>query len=118
MTHSDLGQGRMDAAYRAQEWAPVLRAIKAMPGGQAEAFGLAKAMYPPPSRVDYRTRETQDWNSRQMAVIRVWAELVEAGLVAIIRPADGVNPDLTEVSQAGHDWLAQHDVPVGSGHLS
>jgi hypothetical protein len=118
MTHSEPGQGGMDAAYKAQERAPVLRAIEAMPGGQAEAFGLAEAMYPPPSKVDYRTRETRDWNNRQMAVIRVWAELVEAGLVTVIRPADGVNPDLTEVSQAGRDWLAQHHAPAGSGHLS
>jgi hypothetical protein len=107
----------MDAAYRAQAWAPVLHAIEAMPSGQADAFGLARTLYAKPLRVDYRTRETKDWSRSQLAVIHVWCDLVNAGLVEITRPADGVNPDLFVVSEAGHRWLAEHDTLTGSGKL-
>jgi hypothetical protein len=106
----------MDAAYRAQAWAPVLRAIEAMPVGQ-DAFGLAQTMYTAPLKVDYRTRETKDWSRSQMAVIRVWADLVIAGLVEITRPADGVHPDLFVVSEAGRRWLAEQDTLAGNGKL-
>lgn len=109
-------QDPLDAAYRAQAWAPVLRAIEAMPR-QADAFGLARTMYAAPLRVDYRTRETKDWSRSQMAVVLVWADLVGAGLVEITRPADGVNPDLFVVSEAGRRWLAGQDTLAGSGKL-
>lgn len=113
VTRSERDLAREDAVYRAQDWTPVLRAIEAMPDGQAKAFDLAAALYPAPSDaeggVDFRTRNTRDWSRHQMAVIRVWTDLVSAGLVEIISPADGINADLSVVSEAGHRWLMEHD---------
>ena len=45
--------------------------------------------------------------------MRVWVDLVEAGLVEIIIRADGVHGDLFTVSEAGHRWLAEHDALTG-----
>ena len=52
-----------------------------MPIGQANAFDLAETLYAAPLKVDFRTRETKDWSRSQMAVIRAWADMVNAGLV-------------------------------------
>ena len=100
----------------------MLRAIEAMPNGQAELFPLAESLYPPPlgpsGHVDNRTRVAHDWHSRRMAVMRVWIDLIEAGLVEIIIPADGLHPDLFRVSEAGRRWLAEHDALTGGDALS
>jgi hypothetical protein len=121
VTRSERDRAREEAVYRAQDWTPVLRAVEAMPDGQAEIFELAHAMYPPPlgagGRVDFRTRAAHEWYRNQLAVMRVWADLVEAGLVEIIIPADGVHGDLFIVSEAGHRWLVEHDTLTGGEGL-
>ena len=111
---SATGRARQ-AVYQAQDWTPVLRAVDVMPDGQAEIFELADAMYPPPRRGRSRGpsgASAPAWFC-QPAVMRVWADLVEAGLVEIIIPADGIHGDLFTVSEAGHRWLAEHDTLVG-----
>jgi hypothetical protein len=92
----------------------VLRAIEAMPNGQAELFSLAESPYPRPLArvVTWITeRRARDWQSRRMAVMRVWICLIEAGLVEIIIPADGMHPDLFKVSEAGRRWFAESTMP-------
>ena len=114
MTRSERDRAHDEAAYQAQEWTPVLRAIEAMPDGQAEIFPLAEKLYPAPTGprgyVDGRTRAARQWHRHKMAVIRVWTDLIEAGMVEIIIPADGMHPDLFRVSEAGRRWLAEHGV--------
>ena len=51
--------------------------------------------------------------SKPASRLRVWGDLVEAGLVEIIIPADGVHGDLFIVSEAGHRWLVEHDALTG-----
>ena len=48
----------------------------------------------------------------------VWIDLIEARLVEIIIPADGMHPDLFRVSEAGRRWLAEHDALTGDDALS
>jgi hypothetical protein len=112
-TRSERDRTREEAAYQAQEWTPVLRAIEAMPNGQAEIFPLTEILYPPPfgshGRVDNRTRAAREWNRHRLAVMRVWIDLVEGDLVEIIIPADGMHPDVFKVSESGHRWLNEHD---------
>jgi hypothetical protein len=119
VTRSERDLARDEVAYQAQEWTPVLRAIEAMPDGQAEVFPLAERLYPAPTgprgHVDGRTRAAREWHRQQMAVIRVWTDLIKAGLVEIIIPADGMHPDLFRVSEAGHRWLAAHDALTNGG---
>jgi hypothetical protein len=95
----------------------VLRAIEAMPNGWSEIFQLIDAMYPAPvgphGHVDARTRAGREWRRRWLAVMRVWGDLIQAGLVEIIIPADGLHPDLFRVSEAGHRWLSEHDAITG-----
>ena len=117
MTQNERHWARQKAVYDAQDWTPVLRALEAMPDGQAEVFELAEALYPPPldvsGHVDFRTRAAREWNRHRLAVVRVWVDLVEAGLVEIIIPADGMHGDLFRVSKAGHRWLVEHDSLTG-----
>jgi hypothetical protein len=121
VTRNERDRTREEAAYQAQEWTPVLRAIEAMPDGQAEIFPLAEVMYPPSlgrnGHVDNRTREAREWHRHWLAVMRVWIDLVEAGLVEIIIPADGMHPDLFRVSEAGRRWLTEHTALTGGDEL-
>jgi len=91
-----------------------MRAVKGMPdGGMCDVFQLIEAMYPPPAgprgHVDRRTREGREWDRQWLAVVRVWTDLVGAGLVEIVIPADGLHPDLFRLSDSGHRWLTAHD---------
>lgn len=117
MTRRERDLAREQAVYQAQDWTPVLRAVDAMQDGQAEISELAEAMYPASlnarGHLDFRMRTTRDWFCHFQAVMRVWVDLVEAGLVEIIIPADGIHGDLFTVSEAGHRWLAEHDTLVG-----
>jgi hypothetical protein len=108
---------REDAVYQAQEWTPVLRAIRAMPSGWSEFHQLLHAMYPPPlgprGHIDGRTRAAREWHRHYLAVMRVWLDLIAARLVEIVIPADGLHPDLFRVSETGNRWLAEHDSLTG-----
>jgi hypothetical protein len=88
VTRREHDQAREQAVYQAQDLTPVLRAVEARPDGQAEIFELADAMYPPPidarGYLDFRTRITRDWFCHHQAVMRVWVDLYEAGLIEII----------------------------------
>jgi hypothetical protein len=117
VTSSGRDLAREQGFYQAQDWTSLLRAIEAMPDGQAEISELAEAMYPPPlnaqGHLDFRTRATRDWSCHFQAVMRVWIDLVEAGLVEIIIPADGLHGDLFTVSEAGYRWLVEHHTLIG-----
>ena len=120
MNRRDRDREQENAAYVVQEWTPVLRAIEAMPEGQAEIGPLVEALYPPPlnprtGQMDFRTRAAREWFPHFHAVMFVWSDLIRAGLVEVVIPADGVHPDVFVVSEAGRRWLGEHDALTGSG---
>ena len=100
----------------------MLRAIEAMPDGQAETLPLADSMYPPPlaHEVTWIT-ELGRLAIGTAARWRSWA----SGLTSLRRDwwrslsqADGMHPDLFRVSEAGRRWLAEHDALTGGDALS
>lgn len=95
---------REQAAYEAQGWTPVMRAIATRPEWQ-HVLQLQGMLCPRSGeRVDGRTREGQDWHRRSMAVVYVWCDLIEAGLVEII-----TETDTFRLTAAGRRWLQAMD---------